>query len=211
MYDKLKRILDVAGALVLLSLSIPVLLLAMLAVALTMGMPVLYRQTRSGRGGHPFELLKLRTMHAAVNASDSPSSDEKRLTGTGRVLRATSIDELPQLWNVLRGDMSLVGPRPLLPQYLERYSPEQARRHEVLPGITGLAQVSGRNTLTWEEKFALDVWYVDHRSLALDLRIMGRTLLSLLRRNDVAAPGYATMPEFRGNATPEGAQKCATS
>ena len=211
MYETLKRIIDVTGALVTLCLSTPLLLLAALVVRLTMGTPILYRQTRIGRGGRSFELLKLRTMHAAADARRSLESDDTRLTAVGRRLRATSLDELPQLWNVLRGDMSLVGPRPLLPEYLARYSPEQARRHEVLPGITGLAQVSGRNTLTWEEKFRLDVWYVDHRSLTLDLRIMGRTLLSLARRSGVAAPGHATMPEFRGDAPHEGVRKCATS
>jgi lipopolysaccharide/colanic/teichoic acid biosynthesis glycosyltransferase len=211
MYDTLKRIIDVTGALAMLCLSIPALLLAALVIHLTMGTPILYRQTRIGRGGRSFELLKLRTMHAAADASRSLGSDDRRLTAVGRALRATSLDELPQLWNVLRGDMSLVGPRPLLPEYVERYSPEQARRHEVLPGITGLAQVSGRNALAWEEKFRLDVWYVDHRSLALDLWIAGRTLLSLIRRNDVAAPGHATMPEFRGNTPHEGVKKCATS
>jgi sugar transferase EpsL len=211
MYETLKRIIDVTGALVTLCLSMPLLLLAALVVRLTMGTPILYRQTRIGRGGRSFELLKLRTMHAAADARHSLESDDTRLTAVGRRLRATILDELPQLWNVLRGDMSLVGPRPLLPEYLARYSPEQARRHEVLPGITGLAQVSGRNTLTWEEKFRLDVWYVDHRSLALDLRIMGQTLLSLVRRSGVAAPGHATMPEFRGNPPHEGVRKCATS
>jgi lipopolysaccharide/colanic/teichoic acid biosynthesis glycosyltransferase len=211
-YETLKRILDVTGAFVVLSLTIPLLALAALVVRLTMGAPVVYRQTRSGRGGRSFTLLKLRTMRLPTDANGSlVLSDDSRLTAAGRWLRATSLDELPQLWNVLRGDMSLVGPRPLLPEYLSRYSPEQARRHEVLPGITGLAQVSGRNALSWEEKFRLDVWYVDHRSLTLDLWIMCRTLLSLMRRDSIAAPGHATMPEFRGDRETRAGRTCATS
>jgi sugar transferase EpsL len=210
-YEALKRTIDVTGALVVLCMTIPVLLLAALVVWLEMGTPVLYRQTRSGRHGRSFTLLKLRTMRLAVDANGL-ASDDTRLTAVGRWLRATSLDELPQLWNVLRGDMSLVGPRPLLPEYLGRYSPEQARRHEVCPGITGLAQVSGRNALPWEEKFRLDVWYVDHQSLALDVWILWRTLLSLVHRGDIAAPGHATMPEFRGSEPDRGvATKCAIS
>lgn len=215
MHDIVKRALDVLGAAVALGVSIPLLAAAALAVRLTMGAPVLYRQTRNGRGGRVFTLLKMRTMRptrATDGAQDSLVSDDRRLTTVGRWLRTASVDELPQLWNVLRGDMSLVGPRPLLPQYLPRYSPEQARRHEVLPGITGLAQVSGRNALSWEEKFRLDVWYVDHRSLMLDLSILCRTVLSLLRRDSIAAPGHATMPEFLGSERDRRtAGTCATS
>jgi lipopolysaccharide/colanic/teichoic acid biosynthesis glycosyltransferase len=162
-----------------------------------MGAPVTFRQTRTGLHGRLFTLVKLRTMR------HEGGDDERRLTPLGRWLRATSLDELPQLWNVLRGDMSLVGPRPLLPHYLERYSAAQARRHEVPPGITGLTQVSGRNGLSWEEKFALDVWYVDHWTLGLDLRILWRTLLTVLRRDGVAADGHATMPEFLGGGAGE--------
>ena len=202
MSRRLKRGIAVAGALALLVVTSPLLALAALLVRLTMGSPVLFRQTRTGLHGALFTLLKLRTMrhedaHAVVD-------DERRLTSVGRWLRASSLDELPQLWNVLRGDMALVGPRPLLPRYLERYSTEQARRHQVPPGITGLTQVSGRNGLSWEEKFGLDVWYVDHWSLALDLRILWRTLLTVLRRDGVAADGHATMPEFLGNGSRQG-------
>lgn len=211
MYESLKRIIDVTGAIVVLGATIPLLLGAALLIRLSMGMPVLYRQIRSGRDGRLFTLLKLRTMRPAMDANGL-ASDDLRLTAVGRWLRASSLDELPQLWNVLRGDMSLIGPRPLLPQYLGRYSPEQARRLQVRPGITGLAQVNGRNVLSWEEKFRLDVLYVDHRSLALDLWIMWRTPFALTRRGDIAAPGHATMPEFRGTeAASRGARTCATS
>jgi len=210
-YESLKRIIDVTGAIVVLGATIPLLLGAALLIRLSMGMPVLYRQIRSGRDGRLFTLLKLRTMRPAMDANGL-ASDDLRLTAVGRWLRASSLDELPQLWNVLRGDMSLIGPRPLLPQYLGRYSPEQARRLQVRPGITGLAQVNGRNVLSWEEKFRLDVLYVDHRSLALDLWIMWRTPFALTRRGDIAAPGHATMPEFRGTeAASRGARTCATS
>jgi len=195
----LKRLLDVVGALVLLVLTSPLLLLAALLVRVTMGGPVTFRQTRTGLHGRLFTLVKLRTMRAA--APGDGDDDARRLTALGRLLRATSLDELPQLWNVLRGDMALVGPRPLLPQYLERYSTEQMRRHEMPPGLTGLTQVSGRNALSWEEKFALDVWYVDHWSLALDLRILWRTLVTVVRRTGIAADGHATMPEFMGSAS----------
>ncbi|MBY0277517.1 sugar transferase, partial [Candidatus Binatia bacterium] len=167
-----------------------------LALRLCDGGPVLFRQRRPGRGGAPFTLVKFRTMRAG----DAP--DAERLTRVGRIVRALSLDELPQLWNVVRGDMSLVGPRPLLPQYLERYTPRQMRRHEVPPGITGLAQVAGRNALTWEERFELDVWYVEHRSLALDARIVLRTIAAVLGRRGVSADGHATMPEFLGSAAP---------
>ncbi len=195
----LKRLFDVAGAGVLLVVTSPLLALAALLVRVTMGSPVMFRQTRTGLHGRLFTLVKLRTMRATT--PDDGGDDERRLTPLGRLLRATSLDELPQLWNVLRGDMALVGPRPLLPQYLARYSAEQARRHEMPPGITGLTQVSGRNGLSWEEKFALDVWYVDHWSLGLDLRILWRTLVTVVRRNGIAADGHATMPEFMGSAS----------
>ena len=196
-----KRLTDAAGALLILLLGAPFLAFAALAVLVTMGRPVLYRQTRTGLGGRLFMLVKLRTMRAGAGARD-----EDRLTRVGRFLRATSLDELLQLWNVLRGDMSLVGPRPLLPEYLDRYSPEQARRHEVMPGITGLAQVKGRNALSWEEKFALDVWYVDHWSLRLDLWILWRTLVSVARREGITASGHVTMPEFFGSGPIEGSR-----
>jgi len=190
----MKRIVDVGVALVLLALAAPAFAVLALLIRVTMGPPVVFRQQRAGRAGRLFTLLKLRTMLAAGPGA----SDEMRLTALGRWLRATSLDELPQLWNVLRGDMSFVGPRPLLPEYLPRYTPAQARRHEVRPGITGLAQVSGRNALSWEEKFALDVAYVERQNLALDLRIAWRTLVCVWRGRGIAAPGHATMPEFVG-------------
>jgi lipopolysaccharide/colanic/teichoic acid biosynthesis glycosyltransferase len=193
-----KRLFDllVAGtALVVLS---PIIVVTAIAVRLAMGSPVLFRQVRPGLGGRPFEVVKFRTMLNAVDSAGKPLSDAERLTRFGRFLRASSLDELPQLWNVLRGDMSLVGPRPLLMQYLPLYSPEQARRHEVRPGLTGWSQVNGRNALGWDEKFDLDVWYVDNRSFALDLKILLRTALQLLRPRGVTAAGHDTMPEFRG-------------
>jgi lipopolysaccharide/colanic/teichoic acid biosynthesis glycosyltransferase len=167
-------------------------------VAASQGRPVLFTQPRVGRDGRRFPIFKFRTMREATGPDGTPLPDDERLTRVGRALRATSIDELPQLWNVLRGDLSLVGPRPLLVRYLPRYTPEQARRHEVLPGITGWAQVNGRNAISWEERFALDVWYVDHWSLALDLRILAMTLARVLRREGVSREGHATMPEFMG-------------
>jgi len=196
MRHALKRVVDVVGAVALLVVTSPVLALAALLVRATMGAPVLFRQSRPGLHGRMFTLVKLRTMRAAAAVG---GDDERRLTALGRLLRVTSIDELPELWNVLTGDMSLVGPRPLLPQYLQRYSREQARRHEVKPGLTGLTQVSGRNALSWDEKFALDVWYVDHWSLGLDVRILWRTLVAVVRRDGIAAAGHATMPEFMGS------------
>jgi lipopolysaccharide/colanic/teichoic acid biosynthesis glycosyltransferase len=189
-----KRALDLALATPLLLLAAP----AMLAIALLLrccdGAPVLFRQSRPGRGGRTFVLLKFRTMRPGSGA------DAERLTRLGRLLRGLSLDELPQLWNVVRGDMSLVGPRPLLPQYLTRYSARQMRRHEVPPGITGLAQVEGRNALSWDERFELDVWYVDHRSLALDLQLVVRTVWAVACRRGVSARDHATMPEFLGSA-----------
>lgn len=169
-------------------------------VWLSTGRPILFRQQRPGRYAKPFMLVKFRTM---VNRCDSDGmllSDRERLTKVGRLLRATSLDELPQLWNMVRGDISLVGPRPLLMEYLSRYSPEQARRHDVMQGITGWAQINGRNALSWDEKFALDVWYVDHWSLALDLRILWLTISKVLKREGISKEGHATMPEFMGPA-----------
>jgi lipopolysaccharide/colanic/teichoic acid biosynthesis glycosyltransferase len=176
----------------------PVLLVAAVAVRLTLGAPVFFVQVRPGRGAKPLRLIKFRTMTDARGPNGLPLPDAVRLTSLGRLLRATSVDELPQLWNVFRGDLSLVGPRPLLMEYLPRYTPEQARRHEVLPGITGWAQVNGRNALSWEEKFALDVWYVDNWSVGLDARIMFRTFWAVLRRSGVSSGEHATMPEFMG-------------
>jgi lipopolysaccharide/colanic/teichoic acid biosynthesis glycosyltransferase len=192
-----KRLLDVLGAATALAVTSPVQGLAAVAVRKSLGSPVVFRQQRPGLGGKPFTLLKFRTMLDARDSSGRALSDAERLTPLGRRLRAASVDELPELWNVLRGDMSLVGPRPLLMEYLDRYTPEQARRHEVRPGITGWAQANGRNALTWEQKFDLDVWYVDHVSLRLDLRILWRTVRAVVSREGISAAGHETMPEFR--------------
>jgi len=188
-----KRVVDVIGAgLGLLVACIPMAVIAV-ALRLTMGSPVLFRQVRPGRRGELFTILKFRTMRSGEG------TDAERLTSLGRWLRATSLDELPELWNVLRGDMSLVGPRPLLVEYLPLYSQRQARRHEVRPGLTGLAQVAGRNLVDWDERFELDVEYVETRSLALDLRIIGRTVAAVLRRDGISGEGEATMAPFRGS------------
>lgn len=197
-YKTLKRPLDLLIASAALLALAPLLLLIALAVRLTMGAPVLFRQQRPGLRGVPFTLLKFRTMRDARDAAGDPLPDAQRLTCLGRFLRAASLDELPELVNVVRGEMSLVGPRPLLMAYLSRYSAQQARRHEVRPGITGWAQVNGRNALSWEDKFALDVWYVDHLSPALDLRILALTAWKVLRREGISAQGQATMGEFMG-------------
>jgi lipopolysaccharide/colanic/teichoic acid biosynthesis glycosyltransferase len=199
----LKRAFDLLISAVALLLLSPILVVVALLIRLTMGSPVFFRQARPGLRGRAFKIIKFRTMLAATPGCEGVASDQARLTRLGRFLRSTSIDELPELWNVLKGDMSLVGPRPLLMQYLDRYTPDQARRHEVRPGLTGLAQVKGRNALSWEEKFALDVWYVDHRSLQLDLKIIGLTLLQVVRRSGISAEGEATMPEFMGTRAEE--------
>ncbi len=196
----MKRGLDLGGALVGLVLAGPVLLVLVVAVRLTMGHPVFFRQTRVGRAGHRFQILKLRTMTNARDSRGDLLPDERRLTPLGRFLRATSLDELPQLWNLVKGDMSLVGPRPLLPQYLHRYNDHQRRRHEVKPGITGWAQIHGRNRLTWEEKFDLDVWYVDNRSVWLDIKILALTFWKVVCHDGISQTGHATMPEFRATA-----------
>lgn len=193
-----KKAIDRGIALGALIATAPLIGAAALVVRATMGSPVFFTQERPGLRGVPFRIVKMRTMTNARGRSGRLLSDAERLTRVGRFLRKTSIDELPQLWNVLRGDLSLVGPRPLLMQYLPRYSREQARRHDVLPGITGWAQIHGRNTLSWPEKFALDVWYVDHWSLALDLRILAKTIAAVLRPTGIASEGHATMPEFLG-------------
>lgn len=197
-----KTAVDRAAGLAGLVVAAPVLAGAAVAVRATMGSPVLFRQRRPGRGERTFDIVKFRTMREATDAHGKPLSDAERLTAVGRWMRATSIDELPQLWNVARGDLSLVGPRPLLVRYLPRYSPEQRRRHDVMPGITGWAQIHGRNAISWEEKFALDVWYVDHWSLGLDARILWETVGRVLKRSGVSSDGHATMPEFEG--TPAG-------
>ena len=189
-----KRGFDLIVASVALVVLAPVLMAVALLVRLVMGPPVFFRQARPGQGSRLFTLVKFRTMRGAC----AGESDAVRLTAFGRLLRASSLDELPELWNVVKGDMSLVGPRPLLMQYLDRYTPEQARRHDVRPGITGLAQVSGRNLLSWDARFAADVEYVQRRSLGLDARIAMRTVRAVVRREGIAAEGDATMPEFMG-------------
>lgn len=196
----IKRSVDMVAAASGLLVLAPVIGLSALAVRHSMGSPMLFKQQRPGKNSKPFMLFKFRTMLDTVDANGRPLSDEARLTKTGSVLRSLSLDELPQLWNVLRGEMSLVGPRPLLMQYLARYTPRQARRNDVLPGITGWAQVHGRNALTHEQKFELDVWYVENWSLRLDALVLWLTLSTLLRRSGIAAPQHATMPEFMGSS-----------
>ena len=204
MYEPVKRLMDIVGAVVgLIVFSIPMGLTA-LAVWIRMGRPILYRATRPGIHGTPFVMYKFRTMNDETTGVDGRVlRDDERLTRLGRQLRATSLDELPGLFNVLRGNMSLVGPRPLLMRYLDRYTSEQARRNDVKPGITGWAQVNGRNALSWPEKLALDVWYVDNRSLRLDVRILVLTIRQVLSSKGVSADGYATMPEFHGTEPDE--------
>jgi lipopolysaccharide/colanic/teichoic acid biosynthesis glycosyltransferase len=195
-----KRAFDLAVAGIAVALLSPLVAVIALLVRVQLGSPVLFRQRRPGLGGRPFELLKFRTMTDRRDADGALLPDEARLTAFGRWLRATSLDELPELINVLRGEMSLVGPRPLLMEYLPLYTPEQARRHEVPAGVTGWAQVNGRNSLSWEDKFRLDLWYVDHWSLGLDLRILGLTVLKVLRAEGINQPGRATQERFRGTA-----------
>jgi len=195
----LKRAFDFSAALMLVLLLSPVFVATAAAVAWRMGLPVLFRQRRPGLHGRPFEVLKFRTMAEVAGADGQPLPDEARLTPLGVLLRRFSLDELPQLFNVLRGDMSLVGPRPLLMEYLPLYSAEQMRRHDVRPGITGWSQVNGRNALSWEDKFALDVWYVDHHSFWLDLKILARTAGRVFAGSGVSKEGFATTEKFRGS------------
>lgn len=206
--DAVSRALDVVLAGLVLAVTWPVLLAVAAAIRLTMGSPVLFRQQRAGLHGTTFEVVKFRTMRTPEPGDDGPDTDEARLTRVGRLLRATSLDELPTLVNVLWGDMSLVGPRPLPVRYLPRYSAEHGRRHDVRPGITGWAQANGRNALTWDDQLDMDVWYVEHRSVRLDLRIIGATVTSVLRREGISHEGHATRPEFPGSgvdrATPAG-------
>ena len=197
-----KRVLDLALTLPALIASLPVQVIVAALVRSHLGSPVLFRQERPGLEGRPFSMMKFRTM-LPVDPERAQIDDACRVTRLGSFLRSTSLDELPTLWCIVKGDMSLVGPRPLLMQYLGRYSPTQARRHEVRPGLTGLAQVSGRNALTWDDKFRLDVEYIECQSLALDLRIIARTAMSVLRREGISADGAATMPEFLGNTGQE--------
>ena len=195
----IKRIIDILASAGLLLALAPLLVLVAVAVRVAMGRPVLFVQTRPGLGGRPFRMIKFRTMARATDGQGNSLPDSQRLSAFGRFLRSTSLDELPELWNVLKGDMSLVGPRPLLMEYLPLYSPKQARRHEVRPGITGWAQVNGRNTLGWEERFALDVWYVDNQSLRLDLKILWLTVRSVFLRQGISSEGHETMPKFTGS------------
>ncbi|MCM2318336.1 putative sugar transferase EpsL [compost metagenome] len=194
-----KRLFDIVAAACGLLLLAPVMAIIAWQIRHRLGSPVLFRQWRPGRNGAPFEIIKFRTMRDAVDGRGEPLPDGERMTPFGSFLRASSLDELPELWNVLRGDMSLVGPRPLLMEYLPLYSQEQFRRHSVRPGVTGWAQVNGRNALSWEEKFHLDVWYVDHQSFWLDLKILGLTLHKVLAREGISAQGEATMPKFTGS------------
>ncbi|MBD9400647.1 sugar transferase [Comamonas sp. CMM02] len=196
----MKRLFDFAAALLgLMALALPLCVLAWL-VRRKLGSPVLFRQVRPGLHGQPFEMVKFRTMTDARGPDGALLPDAERITLFGRFLRASSLDELPELWNVLKGDMSLVGPRPLLMEYLPLYTPEQARRHTVRPGVTGWAQVNGRNAISWEEKFALDTWYVDHQSLVLDIKILWLTVKKVLVREGISAVGEATMGKFTGSA-----------
>lgn len=208
---RLKRLTDVAGSGAALLATAPVIAGSACVVRATMGSPVFFKQERPGLNGVPFTLVKFRTMAVATD-DQGIESDGMRLTSVGKILRSLSLDELPTLWNVLRGDMSLVGPRPLLMQYLERYSAQEARRHEVVPGVTGWAQINGRNALSWQQKFAYDVWYVDNWSFALDLKILLQTVAKVLRSEDINNEGAATMTEFLGTAhSPASPSKIAQS
>jgi len=199
-----KRFFDSIISTVALVVLSPLLIVIALAIRWRMGSPVLFRQVRPGLEGRPFTHYKFRTMIDQRDRYDNLLPDAERLTSFGQFLRMTSLDELPEFWNVLKGDMSLVGPRPLLMQYLDRYTPVQARRHEVKPGLTGWAQVNGRNAISWEEKFALDVWYADNRSFSLDLKILTMTAWKVLKREGISAEGEATMPEFMGTVPTSG-------
>ncbi|MDG9883155.1 sugar transferase [Pseudomonas sp. GD04058] len=195
----MKRLVDIIVSLAALLVLSPVIAIVAWKIRRNLGSPVLFRQTRPGKNGKPFEMIKFRSMRDVVDDHGTPLPDAERMTPFGSFLRASSLDELPELWNVLKGDMSLVGPRPLLMEYLPLYSAEQYRRHEVRPGVTGWAQVNGRNALSWEEKFKLDVWYVDNRSLILDIRILFMTASKVVKRDGISAAGEATMSKFTGN------------
>ncbi|QTD64349.1 MULTISPECIES: sugar transferase [Acinetobacter] len=197
----LKRIIDITIASTALILLSPVYLIVAHKVKKNLGSPVLFRQVRPGLHGKPFEMIKFRTMKDALDAEGNPLPDSERLTPFGKMLRATSLDEMPELWNVIKGDMSIVGPRPLLMEYLPLYNQEQAKRHNVRPGITGYAQVNGRNAISWEKKFELDTWYVENQSLWLDFKIMLKTIKKVIAKDDISAEGEATMSKFTG--TPE--------
>jgi lipopolysaccharide/colanic/teichoic acid biosynthesis glycosyltransferase len=196
----IKRLFDICVSIAAIVLLSPLLLVTMLVSRIKLGTPVFFRQQRPGLHGQPFEMVKFRTMTGSRDSEGNLLPDGERLTAYGRFLRSTSIDELPELWNVLKGDMSLVGPRPLLMEYLPLYSAEQRRRHEVRPGVTGWAQINGRNAISWDEKFAFDIWYVDNRSFFLDLKILLLTAKNVLIRRGVNAAGSPTMPKFTGSA-----------
>lgn len=200
----IKRLLDIIIASTALILLSPVLLVVAYKVRKNLGSPVLFRQTRPGLHGQSFEMIKFRTMKDAIDKDGNPLPDSERLTDFGKKLRATSLDELPELWNVLKGDMSLVGPRPLLMEYLPLYNVEQAKRHNVRPGITGYAQINGRNTIGWEEKFKLDTWYVEHQSFWLDIKILLQTVKKVVIKDGISAEGEATMSKFTGSKEREG-------
>ncbi|HXG72266.1 MAG TPA: sugar transferase [Gemmatimonadaceae bacterium] len=201
----LKRVVSSLAALAALVLLLPVLLVLMILVRTQLGTPMLFTQLRPGLRGKPFRLVKFRSMTSSRNAQGELLPDAQRLTPFGRRLRSTSLDELPSLWNIVVGDINFIGPRPLLMEYLPLYSARQARRHDVKPGLTGWAQINGRNSLSWDDKLELDVWYVEHQSPALDLHILARTVLQVLRRHGVTASGDVTMPKFRGSPHREGA------
>lgn len=195
----MKRLFDITAATAALVALSPVYAITAYKVKKNLGSPVLFRQTRPGLDGKPFEMVKFRTMKDAIDSDGNPLPDSERLTPFGQKLRSTSLDELPELWNVLKGDMSLVGPRPLLMDYLPLYNSEQARRHNVRPGVTGYAQVNGRNAISWEQKFALDIWYVDNQSLWLDFKILAKTVKQVLIKDGISAEGEATMSKFTGS------------
>lgn len=195
----MKRLLDIIIASIALILLSPLYAFVAYKVRKNLGSPVLFRQVRPGLHGKPFEMIKFRTMKDAADEQGNPLPDSERLTPFGKMLRSTSLDEMPELWNVIKGDMSIVGPRPLLMEYLPLYSPEQAKRHDVRPGMTGHAQVNGRNAIGWEEKFKLDTWYVENQSTLLDFKIMFKTVHKVLAKDDISAEGDATMPKFTGN------------
>ena len=194
-----KRLLDIVIASIALVILSPLYIFVAYKVKKNLGSPVLFRQVRPGLHGKPFEMIKFRTMKDALDTEGNPLPDSERLTPFGKMLRSTSLDEMPELWNVIKGDMSIVGPRPLLMEYLPLYSPEQAKRHDVRPGMTGHAQVNGRNAIGWEEKFKLDTWYVENQSIWLDFKIMFKTVHKVLAKDDISAEGEATMTRFTGS------------
>lgn len=199
----MKRLLDIVCSFLLLVATLPLLLVAILLVRIKLGSPILFRQTRPGLDSKPFEMIKLRTMRDATDERGNPLPDAQRLTRFGKFLRSTSVDEFPALWNVIKGEMSLVGPRPLLVEYLPLYNHRQQRRHDVKPGITGWAQVNGRNAISWEEKFELDVWYVENQSLWLDFKILLLTVAKVVKRDNINAPGQASQSKFIGSKEPD--------